>query len=170
MVLQITRDDANSWTPEGGFNTNALDPAKFKIIFTRIPNYVFFCQAVTLPALNLGIAPRPSQMIDYTEVGEKIDFGNLTIQMILDSRLDNYKALFSWMKDLSVIGKGVGTTSNAILTLGDGNDIEFVNIWPSNIGSILFTSLQDVVQYAISDVTFNFDYFHFPDIDKLKIV
>jgi hypothetical protein len=166
-LLEVTT--GGTWSPDTGFNTNALDPTQFKIIFSRLPGYVFFCQSITVPTMSLPEIDRASPMLNHSEVGERVEFGNLQMQMILDSKLDNYKALYRWMKDLSVLGKGSATTSGALLTLGNGNNIEFVNVWPTNIGAILFTSTPDIVQYALSEVEFGYDYFHFPDDPQLVL-
>lgn len=173
MSLDITSalnqiDTSNGWNSITGFNTNALDPTQFKITFTRLPNYVFFCQSIELPTVALPKANHATPYLDIEEIGDKIEFGNLVIQMILDSKLDNYKALYKWMFQLSNLGKGIAKESSALLTIGS-TVIEFDSIWPTSMGSVLFTSTPDVVQYAISQVEFNYNFFHFPDEPNMII-
>jgi hypothetical protein len=89
-------------TFDGG-NPSELDylrPNGFKFQVHNIPNVAYFCQSANIPDMTLGFATVNTPLVDYSEPGEKLQFGELNIRFLIQENLQNYLELYNWLRGL----------------------------------------------------------------------
>ena len=163
-------------------NINPLSPNGYQFSIERLPSLSYFCQEVNLPDVSLGIASAANPYLEYAIPGDRLTFGDITVQFLIDSEMANYKAIFDWMQGLGFpennaqytaqvktdmsLGELPATMSDATLTiLGNNNrpirSVKFIDCIPMQISSLTFTSTSQDVQYLIGNVTFKYSYYKF---------
>ena len=75
-------------------------PTQFRFGIHQLPKVEFFATAVNLPGISLGTATMATPYKDIPLPGEKLDYGNLTIEFLVDEYLENYISLHNWMTGL----------------------------------------------------------------------
>jgi hypothetical protein len=162
--------------------TNYLQPTGFKIIINRrdFPNLQFYAQAVShpdvnLPATDIGF----SRISNVPIVGDKIEFGILQMDVLLDEDMNSYRELYNWMvsataqKHLLATG-GLGQGENpyrsssyydiTVAVLSSHNNVNrtfrYINAFPTSVGQISLTA-SSAEQFLSFPVSFRFDYFNF---------
>jgi hypothetical protein len=164
-------------------NINPLSPNGYKFSIQRIPGFTYFCQEVNLPSVTLGVSQVATPFVNYSVPGDQMEFGDLSVQFLIDSGMNNYKALFNWLRglgfpesygqykeqassDLLYKSEVASTVSDATLTiLGPNNtdvqSIIFRDCQPVSIDSLQFLSNSQDVQYLIGNATFRYSYYDF---------
>lgn len=147
-------------------NKNFLQPTGFRIIIERekYANLEFFAQSVTHPgaqvnAVELGIPRVRSLPVS----GDTINYGELTLNLILDEDLSAYKEMQKWLEEC-VYEKGETVNHDVtVIVLNSNNNscgkIRYKNAIPTQLGSIEFASSSGDVTYVSYDVTFSFSEF-----------
>jgi hypothetical protein len=143
----------------------------------------FFCQSVNIPGINLG-APEFGNPFNVQPIpGESLTYDQLTVQFLVDSDMTNYKSLYNWIIALGfpqsyqqyINFAGTDTTnyselaknySDATLQILNGNNqtaqmIQFVDLFPITIDSLMFASTNTDVQYLVGNATFRYGYYKF---------
>jgi len=72
-------------------------PTQFRFGIHQLPKVEFFATAVNLPGISLGTATMATPYKDIPLPGEKLEYGNLTIEFLVDEYLENYISLHNWM-------------------------------------------------------------------------
>ena len=75
-------------------------PTQFRFGIHQLPKVEFFATAVNLPGISLGIATMNTPYKDIPLPGEKLEYGNLTIEFLVDEYLENYISLHNWITGL----------------------------------------------------------------------
>jgi hypothetical protein len=172
-------------TPE---NTNPLQATKFLLTFDRLGSTQYFCQSVNIPGLNLGQAPINTPMLDVFAPGNKITYNPLSINFIVDEKLDGWQQIHSWFRSIASpesyeerkrltavqnqFSKSKLTSySDATLTVLSAlnNPIlrfKFINVFPITLSDIIFDTRQSAEDVITSDVVFLFDYFNIEPLDN----
>ena len=75
-------------------------PTQFRFGINQLPKVEFFITAVNLPGISLGTALMSTPYKDIPLPGEKLDYGNLSIEFLVDEYLENYISLHNWMTGL----------------------------------------------------------------------
>ena len=164
-------------------NINPLSPNSFTFSIAKLPNVSFFCQRVQVPAISLASIDRSTPFAVTPIPGEIMNFSELTIQYLVDDRMDNYKAIYSWMTALAFpdnyeqystyIGTEDGEAfnelarnySDATLGINDAlnnttNQLYFKDIYPVALDPIQMESTAMDVNYVIGSATFKYTYFN----------
>jgi len=81
-------------------NRNFLYPTGFHLSIRRAPTVGYYGQQVNIPDLNLGIVEQPSYTKSIPIPGEIIDFGDLTLNFMVDEDLGNYMEIQNWIRGL----------------------------------------------------------------------
>lgn len=81
-------------------SVSLLQPTKFGLTFSRIPDVVYFCQKVNIPEIKLPIAKQPTPFITRNVAGSKIEYGLLKISFLVEETLVSWDELHKWMKDI----------------------------------------------------------------------
>ena len=165
-------------------NINPLSPNGFLFTLQRLSKLSYFCQEVSLPAITL---PEATQLTPFSKVplsGDQIDFGPLTIQFMIDAKMENYKAIHNWIIGLgfpedysqytTVVGSAIpaslsevaqSSSDATLIILGNDNNpiqtIQFADCVPQSLESITFTSTSQDVTYLVGSVQFMYSYYRF---------
>jgi hypothetical protein len=176
----------SQWQTKIPSNMNPLAPSGFRFLINKLPKMQFFCQTVNLPSITLGEATFATPFSNVPVPGDKLEFGELSIQFLVDETLENYKAIHEWLfglgfpinnqqyteflaKDTVAIGinsEYTKNTSDASLFILTNNNTEskivtFLNVFPTSLESVTFTAIDTDVQYLIGNATFRYNYYKF---------
>jgi len=77
-------------------NTNPLQPTKFLLTFSRIPDVQYFCQQVNVPGVELDELVRQTPFLDMYSPGTKLKYDPFDIDFIVDENLMSWKNLYNW--------------------------------------------------------------------------
>jgi len=165
-------------------NINPLSPNGYLFSLQRLSTLSYFCQEVSLPTVTL---PTATQLTPFSKTplsGDQIDFGDLSIQFLIDDKMENYKAIHNWIVGLgfpedyaqytTTIGNAVPSSMSEVaksssdatlIILGNDNNpiqtIQFADCIPQSLQSITFTSTDQDVVYLVGSVNFSYSYYKF---------
>jgi hypothetical protein len=153
----------------------------FQLSIAKLPGVAYFCQEATLPSLslpNLGVKTPLSEM---HFAGTNLEYGDLEVSFLIDSKMDNYAAMLGWMTGLGFpesyeqytdfVRANSGAMSprvpdysaGTLIILGTNNrplrSVEFVDLLPQSITSMTFTTTAGDVKYIGAKAVFKYDYF-----------
>jgi hypothetical protein len=147
-------------------NKNFLQPTGFRVVIERenYGNLEFFAQSVQHPGSTVGAAvmanPRLSGGLPVP--GDSIDYGELTLTLILDEDLTAYKEMQKWLEG-SVYGEGDPYHDIRVIVLTSHNNfcaqILYKNCIPTSLGSVELASTTGDVTYVNFDAGFRFSEF-----------
>lgn len=161
-----------------------LSPNGYLFSLARIPTATYFCQEVNLPDVTLGTTISATRFSDYPVPGDKMEFGQLNVQFLVDERMHNYKEIFNWLQGLGfpesnkqfanqIEAAPIGDISNSqkvvsdatLVILGNTNNpiqtVQFIDCFPEALSSLTFVSTAQDVQYLIGNATFRYSYYKF---------
>jgi hypothetical protein len=164
-------------------NINPLSPNGFMFNITKLPNLSFFCQQVNLPGITLG-APEFGNPFNVQPIpGETLTYDQLTVQFLVDSDMSNYKAIYNWIialgfpqsyeqyitfneNDTLNYSELAKNYSDATLSILGANNvpsqiIQFNDMFPITLDSLMFASTNTDVQYLVGNATFRYGYYKF---------
>jgi len=159
-------------------NTSLLQPTKFQLVFARIPNLTYFCQAANLPGLSLSEVPRNTPFVDIYVPGEKVQYDTLNVTFLIDENMSGWFEIHDWIRGLTfptdfqeyktLISQKVpfgAIYSDCIMTINTNSNapnkrIKFVDCFPTTLSSVIFSSQDSAEQTMTADVTFRFSYFN----------
>ena len=78
-------------------NRNFLSGIGFKFNLGKYPKVDFFCNTARIPEITLATAIQPSYLKDIDVPREKLSYGDLTIQFLVDENMENYRIVHDWM-------------------------------------------------------------------------
>lgn len=164
-------------------NINPLSPNGYMFSINKLPNLSYFAQSVSLPVITLGAAEVATPFVTIATPGEKPEFGSLSVQFLVDEKMENFKAIHNWINGLgfpdnyeqySEFNRGdsvnnseysKNTSDATLIVLGNNNNpiqtIQFYDCWPDSLGSLTFTSNNQDVQYLVGEVTFRYSHYQF---------
>ena len=164
-------------------NITPLSPNGFMFNITKLPNMSFFCQQVNIPGITLGDPEFANPFATQPIPGEHLTYDQLTVQFLVDSEMKNYKSLYNWIIALGfpqsyqqyINFTGTDTTnyselaknySDATLQILAGNNqvsqtLQFVDMFPITVESLMFASTNTDVQYLVGQATFRYGYYKF---------
>jgi hypothetical protein len=136
-------------------NTNPLQPTKFLLTFSRIPDVQYFCQTVNVPGVVLGEVTRETPFLDMYSPGTKLKYEPFDIDFIIDEELSSWKNLYKWFISIAdpdgfeqrdgLLSKQNEHLSDATLTILSALNnpvlrIEFRNIFPLTMSDLEFNT------------------------------
>jgi len=165
-------------------NINPLSPNGYLFTLQRLSSLSYFCQEVSLPSVTLPSATQLTPLSKIPLSGDQIDFGDLTVQFLIDDKMENYKAIHNWIVGLgfpenyqqytTTIGGAIpagmsevakSSSDATLVILGNDNNpiqvIQFADCIPQSLESITFTSTTQDVTYLIGSVNFSYSYYKF---------
>lgn len=166
-------------------NINPLTSNGFMFSINKYPDISFFCQEANIPDLTLPSADADNPFVVVPIPGEKLSFGDLQIQFLIDENMANYLALHNWMiglgfpksrtqyanfinshTDVMNTNPNTAAYSNATLqVLTNSNNssqiITFVDLFPVSLASVQLQSNQSDVIYIAGSATFKYTYYTF---------
>ena len=159
---------------------NFLQPNGFKLIVNRkrFANLEFFAQTVSHPDLSVAPSIAPFRGTNLLVPGDKLEYGQLTVDAILDENMNVYKEMAKWIKSTTQENHKTSAAVNAAnqdttvydITLSilssHNNQIDTIvykGAFPINLGAVNFQSTVDNVTYITFPVTFAFTTFTISD-------
>lgn len=165
-------------------NINPLSPNGFLFSIQKLPKLNFFCQQVNLPGIQLGSPEFGNPFQTAPIPGETLTYDQLSVQFLVDANMENYISIYNWIVALGfpnnyeqyvnflnedqrgITSELAKNYSDATLTiLGNNNTairtIEFVDMFPASIDSLMFQSTNNDVQYLVGNATFRYHYYKF---------
>lgn len=74
-----------------------LKPALFRFVISCLPRTSFTCQVAALPSIDIGSATQPTPTLDIPIIGDKLVFGDLDIEFMVNEDMSNYIELYNWI-------------------------------------------------------------------------
>ncbi len=171
-------------------NRNYLSPTGFKFTITRSPKVSFFCNQANIPDLNLGVAVQPTYLKDIDTPGDKIQFGDLTLRFLVDEDLKNFMEIQKWIRGLgfpesgqefrdlesdstlpnSQYGQqGDDIYSDGTLQILSNNlipqfNVNFKDMFPYNLTTVVFDATDTDIQYFTAEVSFKYTIYSITDL------
>ena len=160
--------------------TNFLQPTGFKVVVLRkrFKNLEFFAQSVQHPDLSVAPSVASFRGTNAFLPGDKLEYGTLTIDAILDENMNVYKEMHGWLNDtvqsrykspstIKSNNEDVSVYDISLMVLSSHNNsidtIRYKDTFPINIGTINFQSTADSVQYITFPITFAYTTFTITD-------
>jgi len=160
--------------------TNFLQPTGFKMLINRknFPNLEYFAQSFTHPDMTASAVELPySRVSSVPFAPDKISFGELSVNVILDEELNSYQEMQNWLERLvetkekrpmglsGTVDYDVSPPTYADITLSvlsSANNtlkqIRYIACMPTSIGSVNFEAVSTEQNIAYP-VNFRYTYF-----------
>jgi len=172
---------------------NPLNPNGFLFSVQKLPEVTFFVQDAELPAISIGTVTQATPVHDIKIPGETAEFDNLTITFLVDEKFINWKVIYGWLIGLTYpeghaiyraflaaernsqsrteIAKGY---SDATLTVLDSanhpvQSIRFVDLYPTSLSALQFSSQNTDVQYLKATVNFAYSFYRLDIPDSIPL-
>ena len=162
-------------------NTGYLQPSKFLLSFSRIPNAQYFCQAVNIPGGSINNATYTTPFKDIPIAGTKPTTNPLNITFAVNGDLQSWMDLYQWMasiasptgfvqRDRLTQQQSTRTTlqqySDATLVvLSNLNNpigsFYFHNAFPVSISDIQFDTKENADAIVTATASFMFEYYEY---------
>lgn len=148
-------------------NVNPLSPNGFMFQIQKLPGLTYFCQKVNLPSVSLPTANQGTPFVTVGHKGEALDYADLTVDFLVDSKMENYKAINHWMTDgFPDDVPPEDFFSDGFLHVLDPQNkviqsIQFANMLPVSLEGLTFESTSSDVQYLVGSATFRYTYYRF---------
>lgn len=160
-------------------NRNYMSPLGFDFSIARFPKVSFFANTASLPQISLGIANQSNYLKALAQPGDRVEYGELPIQFLIDEDMINYTLIHNWITGLGfpkscqqfidvTTGRDGGRDmelqySDASLQILNSNynvisQIKFWDIFPTSLSSMDFTATDTDVNYFTANATFAFTY------------
>lgn len=161
-------------------STNFLQPTGFKVVVLRkrFKNLEFFAQSVIHPDISVSPTTVPFRGVNAHVPGDKIEYGQLTIEAIMDEDMNVYKEMHTWLKNtasepyktadkVKSDDQDVSTYDISLMILSSHNNtkttIRYKSAFPINIGSVNFATTVADVQFITFPITFQYTGFTITD-------
>jgi len=167
-------------------NKDLLQSTKFRLNFGILPGMTYFCQSANLPGVALNEIIRNTPFVDLYSPGEKISYDTLNITFLLDEEIQAWEQLHDWIrnltfptdfkeyKDLERMSRVSNYRSSVNLKpqFSDGSltiftnknnasiRINFKDLFPTTLGSILFNAADTADNIISADASFRFSYYN----------
>lgn len=166
-------------------NINPLQNNGFMFSILKLPELNYFCQEVTLPNIDSPAAEMDTPLVMNPMPGDKMTFGELSIQFLIDEDLTNYKALHNWMVSIgfpksheqyrnfinertnsltpSELNASYSDCVLAILNSSNrpASTIRYIDAFPTSLAQLTLQSTTSDTQYLAAQATFRYTYYQF---------
>lgn len=169
-------------------STSFLQPNKFQLNFSRLPNMQFFAQIVSVPGISISEAIQPTPFVDLYAPGEKAIYDLLNVTFMVEENLSSWIEIHDWIramsfpkefeeyKRLGYLNKQVAQKMTktpqysdctvTILSAANNPIIKFkyYDVFPTTISSFVMSASDSPESIITADATFRYSYF---DIEKI---
>ncbi len=171
-------------------NRNFLSPTGFKFTLVRAPKAAYFCNKANIPDLTLDTAIQPTYLKNIDQPGDKLQFGDLTLEFMVDEDLSNYMEIQNWLRGLGYPEKldqikELQQTGNMSMDLptrsmenifSDGTlqvlsssmipkfHVNFRQCFPYALTTMQFDATMTDIEYFTSEVSFKYLIYDITDI------
>ena len=158
-------------------NTNFLSPIGFKFTCTAVPNVEFFCQSANVPGVSLSAVEVPTPFKPHYVAGDRLEYEELTIRIMVDEDMKNWFEIYNWIKGLTAPDdftqyaeqekKGLSTSGVlTILTSSNTVNLEFhfEGMFPMSITGLQFDIGATDLTYLTADISFRYNSYKIKNI------
>jgi hypothetical protein len=79
-------------------NKSILQKSNFKLVIQKLPTVEYYVKGVSIPGIQFTeVTQGTSVGLDAYFPGDKISFGTLDVEFIVDEDLENFKEVYDWM-------------------------------------------------------------------------
>jgi len=165
-------------------NITPLSPNGFLFNIIKLPDVSYFCQQINLPGITLGSPEFGNPFNTQPIPGDSLTYDQLTVQFLVDSDMANYVQIYNWIvalgfpqgydqyvtyirtqsqSELSELAKNYSDATLQILSANNTavKSIQFTDLFPVSLDSIMFQSTNQDVQYIVGNATFRYGYYKF---------
>lgn len=131
-------------------NLNYQTNTNFKFGIKRLPGMEYFCQTVNLPSITLGETTQFTPIIDRPLPGDKLTYGEISIEFLVDEEMRNWEEIHNWLiavgypksTDQYVAGQEYSDATLTVLTNSSNPmmEITFIDMFPTSLGDLQFTT------------------------------
>lgn len=131
-------------------NLNNATINNFRMVFSKLPTMEFFVTDANIPSITLGETLAPNYLIDRPLPGDKLTYGEFSVEFVVDEELRNWEEIHNW---LISIGTPSATTqfdragqfSDASLIITTNSSIpvvefKFIDMFPVSLGDLQFSN------------------------------
>ena len=171
MALQSTN---NSQVPPdfatGIENRNFLSPIGFRFTIGKMKGVDFFCQAASIPALNMEAVNQHTRFNKVPQPGDELYYEDLKIRFLVDENMKNWYQCHDWMRGIATpySSKEFHYDRKALKSQNPFNSLSdltaFDNDWKSDCSLfILSSNYRPIAEFTFYDSfptqlsTLNFD-------------
>jgi len=168
-------------------NPNFLQPNKFVLNFSRLPNMQYFCQTISVPGISTGEIAFTNPLVEMYSPGEKAVYDVLNVTFMVDEKLDAWTEIHDWIRamtfptdfkeyaELKRLNKAVSAKSNfpqfsdatvTLLTYANNPvyKITYRDLFPISLSGFILSTTDTPDSIITADATFRYTYF---DIEKI---
>ncbi len=157
-----------------------MSPIGFTFSIARFPKVSFFSNKASLPSVTLGTAEQSNYLKSIMHPGDRVEYGELPIEFLVDEDMINYSLIHNWITGLGfpetmkqferVTTDGQGQKdlnlqySDATLGILNSNyntvaKINFWDMYPTSLSPLEFTATDTDINYLTASVTFSYLYY-----------
>jgi len=183
---------AATWYEKELKNKNFLSPIGFKLVLDKAPKTAFLCQTANIPTITVGEVEIPTRGLVRYPIDGNIQYGELTIEFLIDENMENYLELHNWMRALGtpsdlqeradwIRSKRIGDVTDPIRSLVSdvtlialNNNMNaqfeclFKDAFPTNLSTINFDVTQTDNNFFSAEVTFRYTLYEIRAINSGK--
>jgi hypothetical protein len=166
-----------NWYNDQLTNRNFLSPIGFIFTLEKAKKVSFLCQRAEIPTITLGDVNIPTRGLVPIPVEGNIQYGEFTIEFIVDEDLTNYMEIHNWMRGLgapqSVDDRVDFKSANRITKsqeyrysdgtlqiLNNNNlvnfDVVFKSLWPTSLSTLGFDVTGSDNEFFTASATFKY--------------
>jgi hypothetical protein len=169
-------------------NPNFLQPNKYILNFSRMPNMQYFCQSVSVPGISMSETPQVTPFVDIFAPGDKAIYDLLNVTFLIDEKLTSWLECHDWIRamtfpedyedyrNLGRLNKAVTRVqtkkpqySDATLTMLSSSNqpyvkFKFYGCFPTTLSTFIMSSTDSPDTLITADATFRYTYY---DIEKV---
>lgn len=169
-------------------NTNFLQPNKFQLNFSRLPNLTFFAQTISVPGISISEALQTTPFVDLYAPGEKAIYDLLNVTFLVEETMKTWIEVHDWIRAMSFpkdFGeyKRLGYLSKqssqqpsktpqysdcTVTVLSSANNpiikFKYYDVFPTTLSSFVLSSTDTPDNVITADATFRYSYF---DIERI---
>jgi len=172
-------------------NIDLLQSTKFRVTFARLPGITYFCNSANLPGISLTEIPMPTPFVDLYLPGEKAVYDTFNLTFLVDEDLRAWTEIHDWIRgatfptnfeeyvnlkrsqpttNIRAISTKPPVYTDATLTIYSSKNnpnfrIKLVDVFPTTVGSLLFSASDSAENIITADATFRFSYYNY---ERLK--
>lgn len=83
-------------------STSLLQPTKFQLSFSRLPDVQYFCKKVKLPGGSISPLLQPTPFKDRPVPGNKLSYETLDISFLVEETMNSWDEIHTWLKNLGI--------------------------------------------------------------------
>jgi len=158
-------------------NRNFLSGVAFKFNLAKFPKVDFFSNSARIPELSLELTRQPSYLKNIDVPGERLTFGDFTLRFLVDENMENYLAVYDWLKGLGFPESGKqfkdlttdsdgqrdqkeafcdGTLRILNSNYREVSKVKFTDLFPTSLTSLDFDATNTDIQYFTAQATFKY--------------